>query len=112
MTAEEAKAEGLAQARIAGLVGEPTSTFATLTNLQEYTETSTHGTGMLGSDAASVGWHPDRKVWVIAFRGKVKLTLPSSGGATYDNITLALDARTGEVIGVDAYPDGETIPYK
>ena len=112
LTAEEAKAEGLAQARIAGLTGEPTSTFATLTDLQEYTETSTHGTGMLGSDAASVGWHLDRKVWVIAFRGKVKLTLPSSGGETYDNITLALDARTGEVIGVYAYPDGETIPYK
>ena len=112
LTPEEAKAEGLAQARTAGLVGEPTSTFATLTNLQEYTETSTHGTGMLGADAASVGWHPDRKVWVIAFRGKVKLTLPGSSGETYDNITLALDAHTGELIGTDAYPAGYTIPYK
>ena len=112
LTAAEAKAEGLAQARIAGLIGEPTSTFAELTTLEQYVFTSSNGTGQLGSDAASVGLHPDRKVWVVAFRGKVKLTLPSSGGETYDNITLALDARTGEVIGVDAYTDGETIPYK
>ena len=112
LTPEEAKTEGLAQARIAGLVGEPTSTFATLTSLAEYVETSSYGTGNLSSEAASVGLHPDTKVWVVAFRGPVKLTLPSSGGKTSDNITLALDARTGEIIRAYAYPDGESIPYK
>ena len=112
LTPEEAKAEGLAQARIAGLVGEPTSVFAEVTTLQQYVFTSSNGTGQLGSAAAGVGWHPDRKVWVVAFRGKVKLTLPSSGGETYDKITLSLDARTGEVIGTDAYSAGETIPYE
>ena len=112
LTPAKAKKEGLAQARIAGLVGEPTSVFAELTTLEQYVFTSSNGTGQLGSDAASIGLHPDRKVWVVAFRGKVKLTLPSSGGKTYDNITLALDARTGEVIGTNAYPAGETIPYQ
>ena len=112
LTPEEAKAEGLAQARFAGLIGEPTSVFAELTTLEQYVFTSTKGTGQLGSDAASVGWHPDRKVWVVAFRGKVKLAMPGSSGETYDNITLALDARTGELIGTDAYPAGETIPYQ
>ena len=112
MTPEEAKAAGLARARFAGLVGEPTSVFAKLTTLEQYVFTSSKGTGQLGSDAASVGWHPDRKVWVVAFRGKVKLAMPGSSGGTYDNITLALDARTGELIGTDAYPAGYAIPYQ
>ena len=112
MTPEEATAAGLAQARLAGLVGKPTSVFAELMTLEQYVFTSTKGTGQLGSDAASVGWHPDRKVWVVAFRGQVKLAMPGSSGETYDNITLALDARTGELIGTDAYPAGETMPYQ
>ncbi len=112
LTTEEAKAEGLAQARIAGLVGEPTSTFAQLTTREQYVFTSSKGTGQCCSPASPLSGDADQEVWVVAFRGKVKLTLPSSGGKTYDNITFALDARTGEVIGVDAYPAGETIPYK
>ena len=65
----------MAQARIAGLVGAPTS----------------------------VGLHPNRKDRVVAFRPKAKFTLPSSGGKTYDNITLALDARTKEVIATPKF---------
>ena len=91
MTPEEAKAAGLAHARFAGLVGEPTDVFAKLTTLEQYVFTSTKGTGQLGSDAASVGWHPDRKVWVVASRGQVKLAMPGSSCETYDNITLALE---------------------
>ena len=112
MTLDEAKAAGRAQARIAGLIGEPTSVFAELTTLEQYLFISSNGTGQLGSDAASVGWYPDRKVWVVAFRGQVKLAMPGSSGETYDNITLALDARTGELIGTDAYPAGYTMPYQ
>ena len=112
LTAEQAKMKGLAEARIAGLVGEPTSVNATLTDLEDYTRVSTFGTGSLGADAGNVGWHPDKEIWVITFEGTVKMTLPSSGGETYDNITIALDAQTGEIIGTDAYPNGYTPPYK
>ena len=68
----------MAQARIAGLVGSPTSVFAEQATLEQYLFTSSNGTGQLASDAASVGLHPNRKVWVVAFRGKAKLTLPSA----------------------------------
>lgn len=112
LTPAEAKAEGLAQARIAGLIGEPTSTFAELTTLEQYLFTSSNGTGQCCPPVSPLIGDPNQEVWVVAFRGKVKLTLPGSSGETYDNITLALDARTGEVIGTDAYPTGETIPYK
>ena len=60
LTAERAKTEGLVQARIAGLVGEPTSEFTKLTDLEEYTDISAEGSGELGSDrspiAGSEGW--------------------------------------------------------
>ena len=60
LTAEQAKTEGLVQARIAGLVGEPTSEFTKLTDPEEYPDTSAEGSGELGSDrspiAGSEGW--------------------------------------------------------
>ena len=112
LTAEEAKAEGLAQARIAGLVGEPTSVFAELTTLEQYLFTSSNETGQCCPPVTPLMGAPDQEVWVVAFRGAVKLTLPSSGGETYDNITFGLDARTGEVIRTDAYVDEEAMPYK
>ena len=112
LTADQAKTRGLAEARFAGLVGEPTSVKATLTNLEDYIRVSSFGTGQLGSDAGDVGWYPDHEIWVIAFEGTVRLKLPGSSGETYDNITIALDAQTGEIIGTDAYPDGYTPPYQ
>ena len=102
----------MALARIAGLIGEPTSTFAELTTREQYLFTSSNGTGQCCPPVSPLIGDPDQEVWVVAFRGKVKLTLPSSGGKVYDNITLALDATTGEVIGTNAYVAGQTIPYK
>lgn len=93
-------------------MGEPTSVNATLTDLEDYTRVSSFGTGSLGADASEFGLHPDREVWAVAFAGTVEMTLPSSGGKTYDNITFALDARTGERIMVNAYTDGRTPPYQ
>ena len=49
---------------------------------------------------------------MIAFRGDVRMTLPGSGGETYDNITIAIDAETGELIGTDAYPEEYVPPYR
>ena len=112
LTVDQAKTRGLAEARAAGLMGDPTSVNATLTNLEDYVRVSSFGTGSLGTDASEFGLHPDRAVWAVAFVGAVKMTLPSSGGKTYDNITFALDARTGERIMVNAYTDGKTPPYQ
>ena len=112
LTVEEAKAEGLAQARIAGLIGEPTSVFAELTTLERYLFTSSNDTGQCCPPVSPLIGAPDQEVWVVAFRGTVTLTLPGSSGETYDNITFGLDARAGEVIGTDAYVDEATIPYK
>jgi len=112
MTPEEAKAVGLAQARIAGLIGEPTSVFALLTSLEQYLFISSNGAGECCPPVSPLIDDPDQEVWVVAFRGTIRMTLPSSGGKVYDNITFGLDARTGEVIGTDAYADWEMMPYQ
>ena len=112
LTADEARARGLEEARFAGLIGEPTDVVSELTNLEDYTRISTLGTGQLGSDASSVGWYANRQIWVIAFHGDVRMRLPGTGGETYDNITIAIDAETGELIGTDAYPEGYVPPYR
>ena len=112
MTLDEAKAAGQAQARIAGLIGEPTSVFAELTTLEQYLFISSNGTGQCCLPVSPLIGYPDQEVWVVAFRGTVRMTLPSSGGKVYDNITFGLDARTGAVIGTHAYVDGERMPYR
>ncbi len=112
MNANEAQTKGLSEAQFAGLVGVPARVTTTLTNLADYTRVSSNGTGEAGPDASGVGLNPDRRVWVVAFEGDVMLSLPGAGGQTYDNITFALDAKTGEVIGVSAYVGGKTAaPY-
>ena len=104
LTAEQAQAEGLIQARTAGLVGEPTSASTKLMDLEEHILTSSKGAGQVGSGAV--------QVWVVTFRGSVEMTLPGAGGKAFDNITFALHARTGEVIGTDAYVDGDLNPFE
>lgn len=112
MNADEAQTKGLAEARFAGLVGDPDRVTTTLTNLADYTRVSSNETGEAGSDASGVGLNPDRQVWVVALEGDVRLSLPGASGQTYDNITFALDAGTGEVIGVSAYVVGKAAaPY-
>lgn len=112
LNVDEAKARGLEHAQFAGLVGEPTSVVTELTNLEDYISTASMGSAQLGSDASSVGWNADRKIWVIAYRGHVKIAMPGSTGNTYDNLTIAIDAKTGELVGTDAYREGTTLPYR
>lgn len=112
MDADEAKSAGLEEAKFAGLVGDPSEVTTTFTNLGEYTRISSGGTGELGADGAAFGLEPDRKVWVVAFEGDVRLSRPGGDGKRFDNITFALDAKTGDVISVNAYVDGKTAaPY-
>ena len=110
MTLDEARAAGRARARIAGLIGEPTNVFAELTTLEQYLFISSNGMGQCCPPVSPLIGYPDQEVWVVAFRGIVRMTLPSSGGKVYDNITFGLDARTGAVIGTHAYVDGERMP--
>ena len=112
MTADEAEVRGLELAKFAGLIGDPTDTVSELTTLGDYTTVSTGGTGQFGSAAANVGWNPDREVWVVAFRGTVRMAMPGTGGDTFDNLTVAFDASTGNLIGTDAYPAGYVLPYQ
>ena len=112
LSADEAEVRGLELARFAGLVGDPTNVVSKLTNLEDYTMVSTGGTGQLGADAGSVGWNSDRQVWVIAFRGDVRMAMPGAGGGTFDNITIAIDASTGDLIGTDSYSEGHVLPYQ
>ena len=108
----QAQAKGLAEAQFAGLIGAPDRVTTTLTNLADYTRVSSNGTSEAGPDASEVGLNPDLQVWVVAFEGDVRLSLPGASGRTYDNITFALDAKTGEVIGVSAYVGGKAAaPY-
>ena len=112
MDANEAKSMGLDEARFSGLVGDPSKVKTTFTNLGEYTRISSGGTGELGADGAEFGLAPDRQVWVVAFEGDVRLSRPGGDGKRFDNITFALDAKTGEVISVNAYVDGKAAaPY-
>lgn len=112
LDADEAKSMGLEEAKFSGLAGDPSKVKTTLTNLEDYTRISSGGTGELGADAASVGLNPDRRVWVVAFEGDVRLSRPGGNGKYFDNITFALDAKTGDVIAVNAYVDGKTAaPY-
>ena len=65
LTAEQAKTEGLAQARTAGLVGEPTSAFTKLMDLEEYIEISSKGTGSWApTRAPSVCNRTSRSGWL------------------------------------------------
>lgn len=98
---EKAKAE----ARFAGLQGEPTSYVAARMTLVE----SLEPTEQLGKDAAAFGLDPNMPVWVVLFRGNILLSLPGGGGRPFDNLTVVLDARTGKVVGWRAYPAGQLV---
>ena len=105
LDANEAKNMGLEEAKFSGLIGDPSKVKTTLTSLGDYTRTSSGGT-------AELGLTPDKKVWVVAFEGDVHLSRPGGDGKYFDNITFALDAKTGEVISVNTYVGGKTAaPY-
>lgn len=112
LTSDEAKSVGLTKARSSGLSGDPSDVSTTLTTLTDYVSKASGGQASLGNKSDTVGLDGDKEVWVVAFDGNVELTLPGVGGETFDNITIAMDAQTGEIIGVDAYPADMTVPYR
>ena len=46
---------------------------------------------------------PDQEVWVFAFKGVVTLDVPGQPSVTYDNLTVVLDALTGDVLRAEAF---------
>ena len=46
---------------------------------------------------------PGREVWVFAFKGDVMLDIPGQPSVAYDNLTVVLDALTGDVLRAEAF---------
>ena len=46
---------------------------------------------------------PDTEVWVFAFKGDVVLDIPGQPSLTFDNLTVVLDALTGDVLRAEAF---------
>ena len=46
---------------------------------------------------------PDLEVWVFAFKGDVVLDVPGQPSVAYDNLTVVLDALTGNVLRAEAF---------
>jgi len=92
-----------------GFQGEPLAVHARLTTLEESIKVS-DPSARLGRDAYKYGLRPDMPVWMVLMLGQVKLTLPGLpppggyGDRSYNNITVVINANTGESIGVTAYP--------
>lgn len=96
---EEAQWSGLQQ-------GMPTALATRQMALSEYARLTG---GNVPPSAARVGLDLRMPVWVVAMRGLVDWNRPGGPG-TFDNITVALNARTGETVMVQAFNPGVPLP--
>ncbi len=107
----EAKAVTVAQN--GGLRGAPLAKRAVQMTLADWLA---RNDAELGKDAADFGLTPDMPVFVLAMRGNVEWQGPGqprpgqSGPDHYDNITVVLDARTGETVWVGSTYTGLPMP--
>jgi hypothetical protein len=107
---EQALSErALGYAQAAGLRGTPTSQKAVRMTLGGWARLVN---AEPGKDAAKFALDPDRPVFVLAVRGDVQWNAPGAPrpGQTspehYDNITVVIDIRTGNLLWVGSnYPD-------
>jgi hypothetical protein len=106
--------KAVAAAQMAGLQETPIAKRAVHLTLAEWLKLND---AELGKDAAQFGLSPDMPVFVLAMRGNVTSLL--AGGALrpeqkapekFNNITVVLDARTGEVMWTATIRDGFTMP--
>lgn len=106
-------AKAITEARAGGLMGEPRAQRAVRMSLAEWNALID---AELGRDAAAFGLVPDIPVFVLGIRGDVEwrgVGLPKPGQdspETYDNITIVLDARTGELLWQGSYYPGYPLP--
>lgn len=110
---ETLTAKALGEARAAGLIDVPKAQKAIRMSLAEWNTL----VGIdLGTDAAKFGLTPDLPVFVLAIRGEVEwrgVGLPRPGQNSpehYDNITVVLDARTGDLIWIGSYYPDQPMP--
>jgi len=106
-------ARAITEAQVAGLMGEPKAQKAVRISLAEWNALID---AELGKDAAEFGLTPDIPVFVLAIRGDVEWVLgflPKPGQDSperYDNITVVLDARTGDPMWLGSYRPGYPMP--
>jgi hypothetical protein len=106
-------AQAITEARAAGLTGEPRAQTAVRMSLAEWNALID---AELGKDAAAFGLVPDIPVFVLGIRGDVEwraVGLPKPGQDSperYDNITIVLDARTGNLLWQGSYYPGYPLP--
>jgi hypothetical protein len=110
---ETLTAKALTEAYSAGLVDIPKAQKAVQMDLAEWNAL----VGIdLGADAAYFGLTSDLPVFILAMKGNVEwrgVDLPKPGQVSpehYDNITVVLNARTGELIWVGAYYPDHPMP--
>ncbi len=110
---ETLTAKALVEARAAGLMDVPKAQKAIRMSLAEWNTL----VGIdLGTDAAKFGLTSDIPVFVLAIRGEVEwrgVGLPRPGQDSperYDNITVVLDARTGDLIWIGSYYPDQPMP--
>jgi len=101
--------KALLEAQMNGLMSMPINQETAKMNLSDWNK---HVNAELGMDADKFGLTPDTPVFVLAIKGNVEWRgggLPQPGqeiAENYDNITVVLNARTGDIIWVGAYyPD-------
>lgn len=103
----------IAEAQEAGLQEAPAVQRAVQMSLGEW---NSRINAELGKDAAQFGLTPDMPVFVLAIRGEVVWRAPGlsrPGQNTperYNNITIVLDARTGDLIWRGSYRSGFQMP--
>lgn len=106
-------ARALAIARESGLNGNPT---AKRVVQMSYAQWLSLNNAEPGRDAGGVGLTPDMPVLVVALRGNIAWRAASqprpgqTGPQQYDNITVVLDARTGEMLEIVSKYPGRPMP--
>lgn len=105
--------KAITEAQASGLMGAPEAQRFVQMSLAEWAKLTD---AELGQDAAEFGLTPDMPVFVLAMRGDVEwqgvgpLRPDQSSPERFDNITVVLNARTGELIWVGVYRPGFPMP--
>jgi len=107
------ESHAMAAAQYYGMQGTPSAKQAVM---MTYAQWLALNDAELGKDAAQFGLTPDLPVYVFAIRGSVEwqgLGMPQPGQTApehYDNITVVINARNGDLLWVGANRVGFPMP--
>jgi hypothetical protein len=107
------ESNALAAAKHYGMQGTPSAKKAVIMTLAQWLALNE---AELGKDAAQFGLTPDLPVYVLAIRGSVEwrgLGMPQPGQTApehYENITIVINARNGDLIWTGANRAGFAMP--